>query len=172
MDDATDTEALKLIKAENEAILAKASILTSELAGEYSNPAELIQVDVMLLDFAGRQAMLTQKIGKIACEIWAGNDGDNRIELLSKTMQTYDLTTMALLDGMPAAGIKAAPTPEIRAALERAQASWRVIQGELNALLEKRDLGMDEKTQLYADLTDAMYEMEDIETLYVRFSKH
>ena len=73
LEDPSNKDALTRIKAENEAVLASASTLTSTIAGDYSNPAELIQADVMLVDFSGRQAMLTQKMAKIACEIWAGN---------------------------------------------------------------------------------------------------
>lgn len=170
--DQSDLDALKLIKANNENVLAATFDLTSEIAGQYSNPAELLQADVMLLDFAGRQALLTQKMAKIACEIWAGNRSDDRVELLGKTMQTYDLTLTALHDGMPAVGLLPAPTPEIDAALVNARKSWNVIKDELEQLMAEDAVSDESKTLLYTHLNDAMYEMEEIEHLYVAYSKH
>jgi hypothetical protein len=172
LDRGDDAEALNLIKAENEAILASTFDLTSELAGQYSNPAELLQSDVMLLDFAGRQALLTQKMAKIACQIWSGNRGEDRLALLSSTMQTYDLTLTALHDGMPAVGLLAAPTPEIGAALTKARSDWSVIKGKLDALIAAETFEDERKAELYSFLNIAMYDMEKIEKLYVTHSKH
>lgn len=172
LDDQSDLDALALIKANNEEVLAATYDLTSEIAGQYSNPAELLQADVMLLDFAGRQALLTQKMAKIACEIWAGNRGDDRKELLNKTMQTYDLTLTALHDGMPAVGLLPAPTPEIDAALLHARESWTVIKGELQDLMASDVVSDESKILLYTHLNEAMYEMEEIEHMYVTYSKH
>ncbi len=172
LDDQSDLDALKLIKANNEKVLAATYDLTSEIAGQYSNPAELIQADVMLLDFAGRQAVLTQKMAKIACEIWAGNRSDDRMDLLGKTMQTYDLTLTALYDGMPAVGLLPPPTPEIDAALVSARESWSVIKDELEQLMASDTVSDESKTMLYTHLNDAMYEMEEIEHMYVTYSKH
>lgn len=172
LDDHSDLDALSMIKAHNEDILAATFDLTSEIAGQYSNPAELLQADVMLLDFAGRQALLTQKMAKIACEIWSGNRGDDRITLLGKTMQTYDLTLTALHDGMPAVGLLPAPTPEIDAALLSARDNWSVIKAELEQLMASDTVSDESKVLLYTHLNEAMYEMEKIEHMYVAHSKH
>jgi len=172
LDNGTDADALKLIKAENEAILASTFELTSELAGQYSNPAELLQTDVMLLDFAGRQALLTQKMAKISCEIWSGNRAEDRLSLLASSMQTYDLTLTALHDGMPSVGLIAAPTEEIAGALAQARTDWSVIKGKLDTLLASDSFEDDRKVALYNNLNAAMYAMEEIEHLYVKHSKH
>ncbi|MCY4178988.1 MAG: type IV pili methyl-accepting chemotaxis transducer N-terminal domain-containing protein, partial [Litoreibacter sp.] len=158
-------------KTDNEAVLASASTLTSAIAGEYSNPAELVQADVMLLDFAGRQAMLTQKMAKIACEIWVGNRGADRLELLTKTMETYELTLRALLDGAPAVGLRAAPTDEIRVALISSVADWTGIKESLNVVLASADVPDATKSDLFASLNAAMHNMNKIEHKYVVFSK-
>ncbi len=172
IDDPKNEAALKLIKAENESVLEDASRLTTKIAGEYSNPAELMQADVMLLDFTARQAMLTQKMAKIACEIWVGNRDADRIELLQSTMQIYDLTLGALLNGMPAAGIQPAPTPEIASRLEKATQDWKVIESELEFVLANEVVPKEMKETLYHDLNVAMYDMEKIEHMYVVFAKH
>lgn len=171
-DNPQDRDALALIKAENETILDMAMTLTSEMSGQYSNPAELLQVDVLLLDYAGRQAMLTQKMAKVACEVWAGNRSEDRLQKLRDTMQNYDLILAALMDGMPSAGIKAAPTDEIYAALSHARDVWGKTQDELNQVLAGGEISEELKTALYTDLNTAMYEMIHIEHLYVAYAKH
>jgi len=81
--DANDTEALAVIKDTNGPLFDKASHLLSELEGEYTNPTELLLVDMLLIEIAGRQSMLTQKMSKEVCTIWcgqgvAGHDRDVR----------------------------------------------------------------------------------------------
>ena len=170
--DAGNQEALKLIKAENETVLAKASVLISELASQYADPLELLQSDVILLDFTAREEMQTQKMAKIACEIWAGNKGEDRTKLLTKTMGTYEATLNALLNGMPEVGILPAPTPEIKASLEEAHTRWTVIKGELETVMAQAEVTEETKSLLYAHLTEEMYRLEALEKKYVVFSKH
>ncbi|MFK7754405.1 MAG: type IV pili methyl-accepting chemotaxis transducer N-terminal domain-containing protein [Sedimentitalea sp.] len=172
LDNPKDVDALKFIKAQNEPILAQASLLMSELASQYSNPFELLQADILLLDFAGRQATKTQKMSKIACEIWAGNKSDDRIELLTEIMGLYELTLNALLDGMPAVGLLAAPNPEIKAHLEQAIVHWTPIKTNLETVKSAGDVSPELKAELFAQLTDEMYHMEALEKMYVKYSKH
>ena len=163
---------LATIKAESETVLAAASLLTTEMVGKYSNPAELRQTDAMLIDFSARQAMLTQKMAKVSCEILAGNRSDDRMEVLGKTMQMYGLTLNAMLNGMPAVGLRAAPTDEIAAALSDANAAWAKIEAELNMVMAGAEVPQEVKLSLYQDLNLAMSEMTQIENLYVAYSKH
>ncbi len=168
----TNPDALHVIKTENEAILASASALTAELSGQYANPAELVQANAIVIDFVSRQEMLTQKLAKASCEIWAGNGDADRTAVLTKSMQIYGLTLRALLDGMPAAGIRPAPTDEIRVALTQATKSWVEIEGVLNEVIEKQDVSDDVKLKIYDDLNEAMESMAKIKHLYIQNSKH
>ena len=173
LDTPDDQDALLLIKAENEEVLTKSELLLSELASQYSNPFELLQSDVLLLEFVARQAMFTQKMAKISCEIWAGNNAEDRIELLSKIMNTYELTLGALLNGMPTAGLNEAPTPEIKASLTEATETWGTIKSHLQDVMTSVTDTSDEiRSTLYAELTKEMYRMEALEKKYVEFSKH
>ena len=167
-----DKAAIGLIKADNEAILMQAYTLTSDLEAQYANPAELMQSDAMLLEFAARQAVLTQKMAKISCEIWAGNRSDDRLETLTKSMSTYELTLDALLNGMPAVGLEAAPTPSIKEALQEATAAWKKTKAELTAVVADEGVNEELKGMLFHDLNLAMRDMQKIEHLYVLMSKH
>jgi hypothetical protein len=172
LDNPSDESALKVIKANNEAILDQANLLTGELEAQYANPAELMQSDVMLLEFAARQAVLTQKMAKVSCEIWVGNRSEDRIAKLTDSMNTYEATLDALLNGMPALGLQAAPTPQIRDALLEASTHWKKTKSELQVVLSGDGVTEEIKSELFHDLNLAMRDMQTIEHLYVKFSKH
>ncbi len=171
MEDPSDSAALATIKAESELLYATSDHLLSELSGEYSNPVDLMQVDAILMDIVGRQAMLTQKMAKEACEIWTGNRSDDRVTALIESKDMFELGIRALHDGMPSLSIPPAPTPGIRYALEGVLADWSIVQGHME-LVKAGTIGEVEKEELYALLNKKMYELEDIVHLYVAFSKH
>ncbi|MEM7470790.1 MAG: type IV pili methyl-accepting chemotaxis transducer N-terminal domain-containing protein [Pseudomonadota bacterium] len=172
LENADNAEALGVVKLENEAVLEAAALLTNEVGGAYSNPAELLQTDVLLLDFTSRQAMQTQKMGKLACAIWAGDRNDKTIDDLTATMGLYDATLNALINGMPAMGILAAPTPEISDELKNASIAWKKIEGELKVVLASAEIDDGMKSTLFSELNDAMRHMLKIEQLYVVYAKH
>ena len=87
-------------------------------------------------------------------------------------MATYDLTLNALLDGMPAAGIRAAPTDDISDNLIKAKGDWKKIKAELDVVITSAEVTEELKATLFHDLNVAMYDMEKLEHMYVAFSKH
>lgn len=171
MDDPQDGEALGIIKTESELLYETSDHLLSELNAEYSNPMDLLQVDAILMDIVGRQAMLTQKMAKEACEIWSGNRSEDRITALIASKDMFELGIRALHDGMPELSIPPAPTPGIRYGLEGVLADWEIVQGHME-LVKAGTIGEAEKADLYARLNDKMYKLEDLVHLYVEFSKH
>ncbi len=167
-----DTDAIAVIKNDNALLFDKTSLLLSNLSAEYSNPAELLQVDALLLDIAGRQSMLTQKMSKEACEIWTGNRSDKAMAALSGSIETFDVSMNALLNGMPALGVIAAPTPEIKEGLEVVMSDWSELRAELEAVMAQPDTPTERKEMIYASLNTKMFKLEEIIHLYTIFSKH
>lgn len=165
-------DALAEIQRGNLVLLDLVTYLVSELSGEYSNPAELLQADVLLIDIAGRQSMLTQKMAKEACMIWAGHDPEASRTALIGSMQMFDISIKALLNGLPDAGIKPAPTLEIRAHLEIAMADWPDIAALLEDLVETGDLSADRRVAVYRKLNTKTALMDRIVHLYNDYSKH
>jgi len=172
LENPANTDALLLIKTANEAILENASLLTSDIEGTYANPVELTQADTMLIEFSARQVVLTQKLAKLACEVWVGNRSEDRLAELGKSIQNFDATLMAMLNGLPALGIHAAPTPEIEQALLQANSSWASTKTDLETVLSGETVTQSLKENLFHNLNLAMSEMTHIEHLYVEFSKH
>lgn len=170
-DDPHATESLAHIKAQNMELYDKSDLLLTLMIEEYGNPTEMIMADAIMLDIAGRLAMLTQRIAKEACEIWSGNRSEERLAALTTSRQQFEVGVTALHDGMPQLGIVPAPTPEIRVALEEVIVDWAIVSDHLEAVIE--DVATDEmKTDLYTRLNKKMYKMEDTIGLYVVHSRH
>lgn len=167
-----DKGAITTIKQDNAVLFDKTSHLLSELSAEYSNPAELLQIDALLIDIAGRQSMLTQKMSKETCQIWTGNRSDEMMSALTSSIQTFDVSMNALLNGMPALGVIPAPTPEIKSGLELVMSDWTELRTELEAVMAQADTPTERKTQVYEALNAKMYKLEEIVHLYAIYAKH
>lgn len=168
----TDSAAIKVIKTNNIALFELTNVLVSEISGQYSNPAELMQVDAILLDIVGRQGMLTQKISKNACKVWNGEEIARSSEALTGAMQMFETSLKALLNGMPEAGIVSAPTPEIAAVLSGVIKDWDTTRPLVDDLLSKGTLGDAEQISLFRAMNDKMYRLEALAHDYAIYSKH
>jgi len=122
---------LSYIAANNQGLLQAAIEFASHINATYSNPAELTQANAMVLDIAGRQRTLTQKMSKEACGIESGNPAFGTAEDLLKTAALFDVSINALSTGMPDAGVMPPPTPEIGAALQVVIADWATIKVDI-----------------------------------------
>lgn len=171
LDTPGDQTAIKVVKSGSDTLYEVASHLFSELSGEYANPFELTQLDALLIDIAGRQSMLTQRIAKEACEIWTGNRSDERMAALTKSVDTFQLGITALHDGMPALGIIPAPTEAIKLGLEEVVADWDKVREDLDAVIAG-DPTDEIKVDLYTRLNAKMYKMDAIVHLYTAYAHH
>jgi len=168
--DGHNVEQAHVIDDHNLTLLELSMRLLSDIEGEYTNPYEITQADAMLLNIAGRQRMLTQKMAKDACEIWTEYHADEGRADLTVTMGMFENSLLALRNGMPAAGIMAAPTPEIEADLEDLLGRWAVLKGNLDALLAGEDLSYDQKYEIFHDFNvelDALEHLVHDYKLYV-----
>jgi hypothetical protein len=168
----TDVEAnVAYIAANNEALLQEANLLTSEVSGEYSNPAEMTQAEAMQIDIAARQRMLTQKIAKEVCGVANGNAALGDVEKLAKTIEMYEVSLNALRDGLPEAGIGAAPTPEIKDLLDRSWEDWTVAKAEIQKVTGPGSVDTATQAKIFELLDQKLAEMIEISKLYTEFAK-
>ncbi|MGL6209865.1 MAG: type IV pili methyl-accepting chemotaxis transducer N-terminal domain-containing protein [Paracoccaceae bacterium] len=162
---------LAFIAEQNTALLDQAIILASDINGEYANPAEMTQANAMMLDIAGRQRMLTQKMSKEACGVETSNPAFGTVEQLHGTMEMFDASLMALLNGMPDAGIIPAPTPELVASLQAAIDLWAPIKAELLIVEEVgTETADDAKIDLFNRLESLREDMKKITIQYREFA--
>lgn len=109
-------------------LLEMAQRMVTEITGEYSNPAEIIQANAMLIDIAGRQRMLAQRMSKNVCLIAAGINVEQAAEELRGASEIFDASLSALRGGMPSAGINPPPNDEIADGLAAVSAVWEEVQ--------------------------------------------
>lgn len=171
LDDPRNADAAYAIYDQSSHLLATTSHLLSELEEEYSHPTEVLMADVLLLEFAGRQAMITQKIAYETCLVWSGFGGQEQIDDLKKISTQFDLIARALHDGMPSIGIAAAPTDEIRIALEEVIANWDEVLEHLNHVTAGGEISVTEVEWIGAAMTEKMIRMERIVEMYADYSR-
>ncbi|MEM7718256.1 MAG: type IV pili methyl-accepting chemotaxis transducer N-terminal domain-containing protein [Pseudomonadota bacterium] len=170
--DATDSNAVNVIKSTNMELFELTDILVTEVSAEYSNPSVIVQADVLKLEIVGRQAMMTQKIAKDACKIFTGNTDQVLKENLTRSMAIYDASLDALLNGMPSLGLQPAPTPEIAASLESIKADWSGTRPILDALVTGATVSDDQKVYLFKHMVEEMVRLEELSHAYVDHSQH
>lgn len=117
------------------ALLDEIALLIVGIETAYANPNEMMLGDAMTIDIAGRQEMLTQAIGKDVCLVKLDWRRAKHQESLARSLQIFEASHDALTNGMPAAGVKPAPTPEIREALDAVMAKWKTQRPVIDAAL-------------------------------------
>jgi len=90
------------------------------------------QGDAVVINVAGRQRMLSQKMARLALQVM---QGDSRArQPLEESAQLFDQSLLALIEGEPAQGIPPAG-PEAKAQLETVAAIWEPFHTNVQNLL-------------------------------------
>lgn len=166
-----DASAYEAIAAGNMPLLGKAKLLVSELSGQYSDPTAMLQADAMLVDISGRQRMLTQKMSKEACQIWhLGGDAAIQ-EALAGTMNMFEVSLLALRDGMDMAGIKKAPTEPIYGGLDDIHSDWLEVKPMLETAVVAKPMDPAGRAEVFGRLNVMLKEMNAVVGLYTKFAK-
>lgn len=161
-------ENAKTIFTRNVPLLKNMNEVVSLIEQSYANPNEMLLASAVAINVAGRQRMLSQKIGKEFCQIELGWRPKEVAETLKKTVALFEASNDALRNGFPAAGIVPPPTPEIKAALDALTEHWLSVKG----LVERAENGekLDAETlSFFAKENDAILrEMHAIVGMYER----
>lgn len=171
VDGSTSDEHLNIVLQQNMKVLGAAKLLVSELVGQYSDPSAMIQADSMLIDISGRQRMLTQKMSKESCMIWSGHGSAETAEALTGTMQMFEVSLMALRNGMTEAGINPPPNDEIGDGLDVVINHWNHVKPELQMVL---DAAMDDpnlEADMFSTLNETMADMNKVVGMYTEAAK-
>ena len=84
--------------------------------------------DALLLDLYGRQRMLSQKLSKEVCLVARGHDLDKTQPELRATLELFETSLAAFMEGMPIAGVPKPPSEAIAEQLNKANAEWQPIR--------------------------------------------
>ena len=163
-----DTSAanVQTVLQSNMDLLDSTKLLVAEVVGEYSNPAEMVQAESMLIDISGRQRMLTQKMSKEACILRSDFATEGTAESLKGTMALFETSLDALQNGMPEVGLRKPPTPAIAAGLGAVRENWKSVKPKLEAILAGGDLMEDAKAAKFGLLNKTMAHMNKVVIMY------
>ncbi|NSX54473.1 type IV pili methyl-accepting chemotaxis transducer N-terminal domain-containing protein [Parasulfitobacter algicola] len=107
----------ELLNLNNNLVVMMNSAYSDHIGGGFA--------DAVLIDMYGRQRMLSQKVAKQVCFAHSGHE-EIRAEL-EETIYIFEASLDAFINGNPNAGIKPAPSPEIKAQLELTKTHWDAV---------------------------------------------
>lgn len=167
-DGTADSDDLAYVMTENRALLGRAQLLVEELIEQYSNPNAATRASLMLIDIAGRQRMLTQKMGLETCAIGTEGTAASTSDDLVGTVAVFDASLEALRFGMPQVGINPPPNPAISAGLDEVLADWTRVKPLLQEVASGVSLDNDIHMFKYQQLDITMAGMNAVVGLYAQ----
>ncbi|MEL6681305.1 MAG: type IV pili methyl-accepting chemotaxis transducer N-terminal domain-containing protein [Pseudomonadota bacterium] len=129
----TSPELVMQLADQSAPLLEMAKLLVTEISAQYSDPTALLQSDALVIDIAGRQRMLSQRMSKNDCLISSGVNTETATAELQGASEMFEVSLMALRNGMDEAGIKEPPNDTIADGLDTVINGWT----ELKPLVEK-----------------------------------
>lgn len=129
------TEDIVAMADQSALLLDLAERMVAEISGQYSNPAAILQRDAIVIDIAGRQRMLAQRMSKNVCLISEGINVEKAVPELAAAHGVFEASLQALHGGMQQTGIQPPPTPEIAAGLDVVLQNWSELQNSLDLAL-------------------------------------
>lgn len=116
------------IALQSQPLLEMAQRLVTAVTAEHSLGATLAMRDALVIDIAGRQRMLAQRISKDVCLLATGIEREHSMEDLANTAELFDTSLAALRSGMPSAGLVAPTDDRAIADLDIAAEHWAIVQ--------------------------------------------
>ena len=171
LDTPADSEATRTVYESTNSMMDQTYRLLVEIEGEYSNPTEILQTDLMLLEVSGRMAAFNQRLAYEACRVWSHDSNEEMVEDLLKTMSYYESSLEALTLGMPSMGIQPPPTEEIANKLAEIGDHWSEVHDQLVFIAEGNEFPVADREALYHDLIIKLHQIEELEVLYQDHSK-
>ena len=152
-------------------VLDIAKLLVSAISEEYSNPVALLQADALVIDIAGRQRMLSQRMSKNVCLIASGVNVEAATSELAATAQLFENALIALQTGMPDAGVKAPPNADIEEGLAVVMDDWQTIKPIVTAALAGETLDEETRGIMYHGANMMTGHMNTVVGMYSEASK-
>jgi len=171
-------------------LVAPLVIFALFLVGIYLSTVYLtgkMKADALVINLAGRQRMLTQKMSKEALAVASGHSRDEYRAKLSKTAKLFDITLKALMNGgktysdlamTSEVSLPPAPTPEIRAKLQEVENLWEPFKDAVDRVIASNgsdsqavDYILAHNEQLLAVMNEAVGMLQDYSESSVRMMK-
>ena len=123
----------------------------------------------VIINLAGKQRMLTQKMSKEALLIARGIDADANKANLEKTEALFDKTLIGLVDGDASLGLPKTTDSAILAQLDTVKGLWVGFQGSVNTILGG-DTGAAVLGQIATENLPLLKEMNKAVQMYTKIS--
>ena len=143
--------------------------LLREIIAGYAIPPALLQSDAFTMDVLTRQPAIGFQIAKEACGLITGNTVMGSAARFDKSVDRFDASMGALVNGFEGVGVSAPPTPEARAALESVSAEWTTLKAELAQVKGSNDVVL--ALSIYRKFDTINDQFEAIIPLYIEASK-
>ncbi len=153
----------ELIDTHNLALLESAQALVNAVLTSYSN-SDASNGFNKVIDIAGKQRMLTQKISKEACQIWSGQDSDKNVKTLQATMEHFENAMVSLQEGTD--GLIKPPTDRIKQILVGVWQQWNAVKPVLQKALAKQSVDLQSRQTLATELDHMLRDMNTAVGLY------
>ncbi len=152
-------------------LLEEANILVAEITGQYADPVALLHADAMLIDIAGRQRMLSQRMSKDVCLLASGVNAETAAEDLEQAMTLFDASLSALRNGMESVGVRPPPTEQIVEGLQFVADEWSIVQPMISDVLAGGTLDAAARKEAYNAFLGMEARMNNVVFMYAKNSK-
>jgi hypothetical protein len=164
-------ETVAIFQDQSAPLLERAQLLVSEISGQYSDPTALLQADALVIDIAGRQRMLAQRMSKNVCLISSGLNADTAQAELALAEQMFDASLFALRSGMAGAGVKPPPNTQIEAGLDTVIADWAQLKPIVDQALTDDPISTEQRSTMFNGTNAMTGNMNAVVGLYSEASK-
>ena len=152
-------------------LLEMAKLLVSEISAQYSDPTALLQADALIIDIAGRQRMLSQRMSKNVCLIASGLNTDVATAELSATANIFDVSLNALRHGLAESGIKPPPNDDIVAGLDVVIGDWANLRPIVDAAIAGQPIDAEQRDIMFNGANTMTGNMNTVVGMYSTASK-
>ena len=149
----------------------EAKILVSEITGQYADPAIMQHADAFLIEIAGRQRMLANRMSKDVCLIASDVTNEKAMEDLRTTITLFDTSLDALQNGLPSVGLRPPPTEAIANGLAIVAEEWANLRPVLDATLGGAELTDEMRAQVFLAFLGVEGRMNNVVNNYQKNSK-
>ena len=150
----------------------EAQILVSEITGQYADPVALLHADALLLEIAGRQRMLANRLSKNVCLIASDVRDEEAIQELRQTITLFETSMNALQFGLESVGVRPPPNVAIEEGLAVVAKEWKAIRPVLDATLAGEELSDAERAEVFLAFLGMEARMNNVVTQYMKNSKN
>lgn len=150
---------------------AEATVLVSEITGQYADPVALLRADAFLIEVAGRQRMLAQRMSKNVCLLASDVNSEKALAELKESVALFEVSQNALENGLESVGLLPPPTERIANGLQIVSDEWSKIAPVVNAQIGGATLDTATREQLFFAFLGMEARMNNVVNMYDDNSK-